>query len=158
MSQPCSPSPCGPNSQCREVNGQAVCTCLPGFISTPPTCRPECVVSSECALNEACINQHCTDPCPGTCGLGALCNVINHNPICSCRPPFVGDPFTRCYPKRKCLYLTQYYVFVAKLDGTVEILLPHKLCTLSKSGISICSNSGSVCMQSIFYVLCSVNF
>lgn len=101
VTQPCIPSPCGPNSQCREVNGQAVCSCLPGFISTPPTCRPECVVSSECALNEACINQHCTDPCPGTCGLAAKCMVINHNPICTCPPPLIGDPFSRCYPKRK---------------------------------------------------------
>ncbi|KAJ4432717.1 hypothetical protein ANN_21354 [Periplaneta americana] len=94
--QPCNPSPCGPNSQCREINGQAVCSCLTGYIGSPPTCRPECVVSSECPQNQACINQKCTDPCPGTCGLQARCNVINHNPICSCPPGFTGDPFTRC--------------------------------------------------------------
>uniref|UniRef100_A0A6E8W1C0 Dumpy n=1 Tax=Anopheles coluzzii TaxID=1518534 RepID=A0A6E8W1C0_ANOCL len=95
---PCQPSPCGPNSQCREVNGQAVCSCLPTYVGSPPGCRPECVVSSECALDKACVNQKCVDPCPGTCGTNARCNVNNHSPICSCQSGFTGDPFTRCYP------------------------------------------------------------
>lgn len=95
---PCSPSPCGPNSQCREINEQAVCSCLPNYIGTPPGCRPECVVSSECPLSNACVNQKCIDPCPGTCGLNTKCNVINHSPICSCIPGYSGDPFTRCSP------------------------------------------------------------
>lgn len=94
----CNPSPCGPNSQCREVNLQAVCSCLPNYVGSPPECRPECVVSSECTLATACINQKCVDPCPGTCGLGANCQVINHSPICSCNVGFTGDPFTRCFP------------------------------------------------------------
>lgn len=93
---PCSPSPCGPNSQCREINNQAVCSCVPGFIGSPPTCRPECISSPECSLNEACVNQKCIDPCPGTCGINARCQVVNHNPICSCPQGQTGDPFTRC--------------------------------------------------------------
>lgn len=101
VTQPCNPSPCGPNSQCREINGQAVCSCVPGFIGSPPACRPECVVSSECSQNEACSNQKCRNPCPGTCGVGARCEVVNHNPICSCPPRFTGDPFIRCQPIRK---------------------------------------------------------
>lgn len=95
---PCQPSPCGPNSQCREIQGQAVCSCLPEYIGTPPSCRPECTVSSECAQNKACINQKCADPCPGTCGLNADCKVINHSPVCSCQATYTGDPFTRCFP------------------------------------------------------------
>lgn len=98
---PCSPSPCGPNSQCREINAQAVCSCLPGFIGSPPTCRPECVSSNECSLSQACVNQKCIDPCPGTCGIAAKCQVVNHNPICSCASGQTGDPFVRCYPIRK---------------------------------------------------------
>lgn len=96
VTNPCNPSPCGPNSQCREINGQAVCSCVPGFIGSPPACRPECIVSSECALNEACVNQKCRDPCPGTCGIGARCEVRSHNPICTCPPRYSGDPFIRC--------------------------------------------------------------
>lgn len=95
---PCQPSPCGPNSQCREVNSQAVCSCLPEYIGSPPGCRPECTVSSECSSNKACINQKCVDPCPGTCGINAKCETINHSPICSCQTRYTGDPFTRCYP------------------------------------------------------------
>jgi hypothetical protein len=93
---PCQPSPCGPNSQCRQINGQAVCSCVPGYIGSPPTCRPECVTNNECPQNEACSNQKCRDPCPGTCGVNAKCQVINHNPICSCPPRYSGDPFIRC--------------------------------------------------------------
>ncbi|VEN46223.1 unnamed protein product [Callosobruchus maculatus] len=95
---PCQPSPCGPNSACRVNNGVAVCSCLPGLVGSPPSCRPECVVSAECALTQACLNNKCVDPCPGTCGVAAKCQVVNHNPICSCDSGHTGDPFTRCYP------------------------------------------------------------
>lgn len=117
---PCSPSPCGPNSQCREINEQAVCSCVPGFIGSPPTCRPECVTSSECPLNEACLNQKCIDPCPGTCGLNALCQVSNHNPICSCPPRNTGDPFSRCVPICK---------FVVYPNNPLSENLPHNSCS-----------------------------
>lgn len=93
---PCRPSPCGPNSQCREVNGQAVCSCLASYMGQPPNCRPECVSNAECASHLACNNYKCVDPCPGTCGQNAECRVIQHNPICSCRSGFTGDPFVRC--------------------------------------------------------------
>lgn len=98
---PCEPSPCGPNSQCRTQGYNAICSCLQGFIGTPPSCRPECVVSAECPVDKACIAQKCSDPCPGTCGLHARCNIINHNPICTCPPNFVGDPFVRCIQEGK---------------------------------------------------------
>lgn len=94
---PCNPSPCGPYSQCRKVNGQGVCSCLPTYIGSPPSCRPECVASSECSQNRACVNQKCADPCPGPCGRNTRCDVRNHSPICSCRQGFTGDSFTQCY-------------------------------------------------------------
>lgn len=94
---PCSPSPCGPNSQCRDVNNQPICTCLPTFFGYPPNCRPECTVNSDCSMSTACLNQRCRDPCPGTCGMSAECQVINHNAICSCPLHLTGDPFSKCY-------------------------------------------------------------
>lgn len=96
---PCNPSPCGPNSQCREINGQAICTCFPGYKGAPPTCRPECVTSAECALDRSCSGQRCIDPCKGNCGINAHCQVINHNPICSCPAALTGDPFNKCIQK-----------------------------------------------------------
>lgn len=99
--KPCNPSPCGPNSQCKAINNVAVCSCIPGYLGNPPTCRPECTTSAECELKKACNNYKCINPCIGACGVGALCEVVNHNPICSCPKDFTGDPFTRCTPKRK---------------------------------------------------------
>lgn len=116
---PCNPSPCGPNSQCREINGQAVCSCVPGYMGSPPACRPECVVSSECALNKACVNQKCMDPCLGTCGVGAVCQVVNHNPICSCPPKYSGDPFIRCQPIRK--FKIKYTFLISILEKVVFV-------------------------------------
>lgn len=90
------PSPCGPYSICRVVDDRPVCSCNIGYVGAPPTCRPECIVNSECSLDKACLHQKCVDPCPGTCGYNARCKVVNHNPICTCPADFVGDPFTQC--------------------------------------------------------------
>lgn len=108
----CYPSPCGPNSQCKVVSDQAVCSCLPEYIGAPPNCRPECVVSSECPQDKACIKQKCTNPCPGPCGTNTNCKVINHSPICSCKSSFTGDPFTLCTPIRCKLIVEQNYEIV----------------------------------------------
>lgn len=107
---PCKQSPCGPNSQCRVINEQAVCSCLPGYIGASPNCRPECSVSSQCPTNKACFNRKCADPCPGTCGLNSRCETINHSPICSCTPGYTGDPFTVCseLPSKYSMILTVY--------------------------------------------------
>lgn len=110
--EPCKPSPCGPYSQCRNINGHAVCSCLSDYIGTPPSCRPECASSSECSLDKACINQKCVDPCPGVCGRNARCQVTNHNPICSCSPGFRGDPFIQCLPEESKLRLSLFVYFV----------------------------------------------
>lgn len=100
---PCVPSPCGPNSQCRAVGETPVCSCLPNFVGRAPNCRPECTLNSECPANLACINERCKDPCPGSCGFNAFCNVVNHSPVCSCETGYTGDPFAGCSPTRKQL-------------------------------------------------------
>lgn len=102
---PCHPSPCGPYSNCRTFNGHAVCTCLDLCVGSPPNCRPECIVSSDCRPDKACISQKCQDPCNGVCGINARCQVVNHNPICSCMSGYTGDPFVRCFVEQsKCLF------------------------------------------------------
>lgn len=108
QTNPCIPSPCGPYSQCRPVNNHAVCSCQTDYIGIPPSCRPECMVSSECPQDKACVRKKCIDPCPGTCGSNGRCQVVNHNPICSCPPGYNGDPFIRCFKERT------YFLFNTK--------------------------------------------
>lgn len=95
---PCQPSPCGSNSQCRVVDEQATCSCLPEYIGFSPNCRPECTVNSECPNIKACVNQKCQDPCKNVCGLNAECRVMKHSPMCRCSAGYTGDAFSRCSP------------------------------------------------------------
>lgn len=82
------------------MNSQAVCSCQPEFMGTPPNCRPECTISTECTSEKACVNRKCIDPCIGQCARNAICRVIAHNPICLCKDRFTGDPFTNCVPSK----------------------------------------------------------
>lgn len=96
---PCYPSPCGPNARCRAENGYAICECLPEYHGNPyENCRPECLSNSDCPMNRACIRNKCEDPCPGTCGINAICTVTNHVPVCSCPDRYNGDAFRLCTP------------------------------------------------------------
>lgn len=106
IKDPCYPSPCGSNTQCN--NG--ICTCIPEYHGDPYSgCRPECVLSSDCSKDRACVRNKCIDPCPGTCGSLAICNVVNHIPMCSCPDGMTGNAFVLCTPV-PCMY------FVNKLS------------------------------------------
>lgn len=94
---PCNPSPCGPNSECLERNGAGACHCFAGYFGNPyEACRPECILNSDCPMTKACQQQKCRDPCPGACGVGADCIVINHLPTCNCLLGYTGDPYRSC--------------------------------------------------------------
>lgn len=104
ISKPCLPSPCG-DSQCDIFGGQvAICNpCLGPDAIYNPACRPECIVDADCPFDRACLRQACVDPCPGSCGVNALCSVVLHNPVCSCPPGLIGNPFEHCtVPSSKC--------------------------------------------------------
>lgn len=91
------PSPCGMYAECRNIGGTPSCSCLPRYIGSPPTCRPECRVNSDCPMNLACMNEKCRDPCQGSCSITSLCTVYNHVPVCTCPEQYTGDPFSNCY-------------------------------------------------------------
>lgn len=129
-----------------------MCSCLNGYIGTPPSCRPECVVSSECSQNKACVNQKCVDPCIGTCGLNTRCQVVNHNPICSCSPGFTGDPFASCHKiqRKNCIDIVWYSLLENLLH--FFILLHAKMCFCVFSTYSLYL----YCM--VFFAYCSHNY
>ena len=100
MPDPCQPNPCGVNSVCRtNAAGQPVCSCQPGYFGIP--CRPECTINSDCPTSRGCLNAKCVDPCPGACGVNAVCSVVAHNPVCRCPDGLTGDPFSICFEKGK---------------------------------------------------------
>lgn len=132
MKNPCVPSPCGPNSECRDIGGSPSCSCSQNYIGSPPNCRPECTISAECLSNLACIREKCLDPCPGSCGLGAQCNVLNHIPICTCLEGLTGDPFTSCNPipptrKHPNVEISQQHrnFYLQLLQKLTLAILPH---------------------------------
>lgn len=96
--QPCVPSPCGSNAECRVQNNIATCSCITEYIGNPyEGCRPECTINSDCPANLACIRSKCQNPCLGLCpGRNSYCQVVSHLPICSCLPGTTGDPFVSC--------------------------------------------------------------
>jgi hypothetical protein len=127
VTDPCNPSPCGPNAQCR--NGQ--CSCLPEFQGDPyQGCRPECVQSTDCPRDKACMQRKCRDPCPGTCGQSAVCLVSNHVPMCSCPSGMQGDPFVACRPVPgnlfRLFYSSTMYLFDNIYSSCCHPTMPSK--------------------------------
>lgn len=67
------------------------------------------LVPEDCPSHKTCTHNHCVDPCAGTCGINANCEVRNHIPTCSCSPGHTGDPFTSCYiadPRKLIIFFT----------------------------------------------------
>lgn len=101
---PCREGTCSVNAKCRVEGTRGICTCIDGYFGNPyQECKPECLLSSDCPQYLACIKQKCADPCPGTCGINAFCEVVNHNPVCSCPRTMTGDPFSRCQESKLSL-------------------------------------------------------
>ena len=115
--RPCDAHPCGTNAECRQ-QGQAVsCICPADYIGDPySACRPECVLNDDCPREQSCVRGKCVDPCPGTCGINAQCQVSNHVPVCTCLTGHTGDPYGTCRPipvirKQKCFSNRQTSVY-----------------------------------------------
>lgn len=66
----------------------------------------ECYMDDECGPERACIDRMCLNPCNNYCGVGALCRVSHHKPICSCPKGHSGEPKIRCIPRE---YLKKDY-------------------------------------------------
>lgn len=86
-------------------------------------------MNSDCTANLACVRSKCQDPCPGACGPNAMCNAVNHLPVCICIQGYTGDPFRYCNLnpiKRK-----DYIYFLRNSNVDVDVDIKEK----SKNGI-----------------------
>jgi len=159
-SNPCQPTPCGPNTICTVNNdGNAICNCVPGMIPKPDTitgCGPECVRDPDCPTAEVCLNQRCVpepDPCnPSPCGPGAVCSAQKQgnrysNPICRCEPGLIPNPdtITGCKPECRidpdCFsgYVCDNQRCVEKPDPCDPSPCgPGAVCTVNPLGNAIC--------------------
>jgi len=159
-SNPCQPTPCGPNTICTVNNdGNAICNCVPGMIPKPDTitgCGPECVRDPDCPTAEVCLNQRCVpepDPCnPSPCGPGAVCSAQKQgnrysNPICRCEPGLIPNPdtITGCKPECRidpdCVsgYVCDNQRCVEKPDPCDPSPCgPGAVCTVNPLGNAIC--------------------
>lgn len=85
---PC-PGVCGPNDDCYVFNHKASCR--------PKGSQPKCSSDVDCPSHEACDGYKCVDPCLDLCGNErADCQVVNHEPNCTCKPGFYGSPYRFC--------------------------------------------------------------
>jgi hypothetical protein len=114
--RPCDPNPCGTNAQCKSQNGAINCVCPDNYFGDPySSCRPECVLNTDCPRDKSCSRNRCIDPCPGTCGLNADCSISNHIPVCSCKESHTGDPYGSCRPIpviSKTLKIRKFYAVI----------------------------------------------
>ena len=64
-----------------------------------------CASDAECAVDQACVNGLCRDPCSlrAACGSNALCKVVQHRPRCECPECFAGRAHVRCVPRSNCI-------------------------------------------------------
>ncbi|KAF7389943.1 hypothetical protein HZH68_011800 [Vespula germanica] len=104
--------PCTPPSECRVLPTSPIrtmiCVCPSGYVSSGSgTCQPttpivkvECTKDNDCAQDRSCINGICRNPC--TCGPNAICNVVDHKPVCSCILGYDGSADIACTEVTGC--------------------------------------------------------
>lgn len=123
---------CGANADCVEQGKIYTCVCKAGFSGNPwLACRPECTLNTDCELTKACMNSKCINPCTGACGVDALCDIVNHVPVCYCPPDFSGDPFVSCFPFRQVVEATN--------PCDPSPCGPFSRCLVSPQGYATCS-------------------
>ena len=67
--------------------------CFLSHICLNNMCVIGCRSNDDCSGGESCIGQHCTNPCQTqSCGPNSVCNVVNHQPQCSCPTGLIANP------------------------------------------------------------------
>jgi hypothetical protein len=91
------------------------------------------------------------NPCSGSCGYHAICHVINHTPVCTCEPGFIGDPFVGCNSqpgnddfivKNNVYFFNDGYIVVAR---PVEVVTPCDPSPCGTNAICKVQNKAGAC-------------
>lgn len=96
---------CAVDERCVNNRCHIQCTkdreCPTSEICLQNVCNVGCRSDSDCSSTETCINNFCMDPCASStaCGTNALCQVYNHEKVCSCNDGTIGNPFVECTRK-----------------------------------------------------------
>lgn len=117
-------SSCAASAVCTVELHEAQCSCPPGKRGDPQLqclalgCRND----NECPPTHMCINDFCQDQCKtDICGLGATCDIQNHNLTCSCPEGYKGDPRVACRPES--------HACMADYDCGVGLVCVRGVCT-----------------------------
>ncbi|KAK0077551.1 hypothetical protein PV326_009982, partial [Microctonus aethiopoides] len=104
---PC-PGSCGIDALCYTINHTLLCECPRCYYGDPnDKCQSftealdpskDCENSTSCGMSEKCILDLCRNPCPGSCGINAICTVLKHEPNCRCPKCYEGDALIKCEP------------------------------------------------------------
>lgn len=99
---------CGVNAECRAENHQGTCVCPVGTQGNPfiSCITGQCQYNEDCADHETCnrLNRICVPVCTeSTCAQDAQCIGRNHEPVCTCRHGYTGNPFIQCTPAKPLL-------------------------------------------------------
>ncbi|KAK0172480.1 hypothetical protein PV328_005792 [Microctonus aethiopoides] len=115
---------CDSSPQEIELNniGGAIRQILGVFEALDPS--KECENSTSCGMSEKCILDLCRNPCPGSCGINAICTVLKHEPNCRCPKCYEGDALIKCEPYQGLRRFTCQWGKLIKRFST--ILLKNK--------------------------------
>lgn len=143
---PCADEICGENAMCHVKMHMPICECPRNYTGDPfvecihmqmialplPSIEYECTVDDDCAANKTCMDNECMNPCNVTyCGGQAECKVFDHNPICSCRAGYTGDPHRACHPMPlpskllkfcKLKFFFTFRTFFPVLNASIEFI------------------------------------
>ncbi|KAK0080814.1 hypothetical protein PV325_013289 [Microctonus aethiopoides] len=130
---PC-PGSCGIDALCYTINHTLLCECPRCYYGDPnDKCQSftealdpskECENSTSCGMSEKCILDLCRNPCPGSCGINAICTVLKHEPNCRCPKCYEGDALIKCEPYQGLRRFTCQWGKLIKRFST--ILLKNK--------------------------------
>lgn len=148
----CHDDDCAATAQCQGKQHKPTCTCPPGATGNPyVACSvladpPECLYDVDCPSQQACINNHCSNPCrtANVCQPEQLCSVLDSLPlrtiICKCPTDMVTNDNGQCVPVRQagCQADTDCPDSDKCLRGQCEIA-----CRLDRCGVNAqCLSSG----------------